>query len=418
MYTFGQVALGSEAWELRIAPVLVLGRIQCGVATPSFTRVIIATTSASTAGSIPVFLLGAMGPFVRADLSFSETQLGIAISTFWLFMAAGGITGGRVGQRLGATLTTRLGVAGSVAAIVGMALAPTWSMIVLFMACAGAANALSQPAVDLALFEAVPRARLSLAFGIKQTALPGAALVAGMGIPILASSVGWRWAFIVCAMVALPALVAMPRLRSGHRRDPEAHVASQARLSGVYALAAVFTLAMIAVSATGAFYVESAISGGSTANAAGVFFAIGGACGIAGRFVFAWKLGTVARPLMATSVIMLVGGTGVTCLSVAPPGWPLLMVTIVAIGAGWGWNGLLTLAVVSRYPQAPARASGYIVLGAGAGGVLGPVLFGLTVQHLGFSIAWLAAGLCFFAAAAMLVRLSRRQAPIPRTASD
>jgi MFS family permease len=377
------------------------------VAAPFFRRIIIATTSASTVGTIPVFLLGAMGPFVRSDLAFSETQLGIAVSMFWLFMAAFGIPGGRVGQRLGATLTTRLGVAGSMLAIVAMAVAPNWATLVVLMACAGLANALSQPAVDLALFEVVPRERLSLAFGIKQTALPGAALVAGLGIPVLASTVGWRWAFAVCALVGLPALVGMPRLSPGHRRNPEARAAGSHRLVGVYAFAAVFTLAMIAVSATGAFYVESAIAGGSTANAAGLYLAVGSACGIAGRFVFAWRLGGIGRPLVATAVIMIVGGLGVTSFSVAPPGWPLLLMTLIAIGAGWGWNGLLTLAVVSTYAEAPARASGYIVLGAGAGGVMGPILFGVAVQNIGYGPAWLAAGLCFFAAASLLFVLAR-----------
>ena len=166
---------------------------------------------------------------------------------------------------------------------------------------------------------------------------------------------------------------------------------------------------MIAVSATGAFYVESAIAGGSSANAAGLYLAAGSICGIAGRFVFAWRLGGIRRPLVATAVIMVVGGVGVTSFSVAPPGWPLFLMTLIAIGAGWGWNGLLTLAVVSTYPQAPARASGYIVLGAGVGGVLGPILFGFTAQRIGYGPAWLAAGVCFFAAAALLFVLARRR---------
>lgn len=383
-------------------------RIQSGATGTSFSRVVTATTSASTVGTIPVFLLGAMGPFVRADLDFSEAQLGVAVSMFWLFMAAGGIAGGRVGQRLGATLTTRLGVSGSMLAIAAMAAAPNWATLLVLMAASGLANALSQPAVDLALFEAVPRERLSLAFGIKQTALPGAALVAGLGIPVLASTIGWRWAFVVCAMVGLPALLGMPRLSPGHRRNPEARAVSQQRLVGVYAFAAVFMLAMIAVSATGAFYVESAIAGGSTANAAGVYLAIGSACGIVGRFLFAWQLGKIGRPLVATAFIMIVGGIGVLSFAFVPPGWPLLLVTLIAIGAGWGWNGLLTLAVVSTYPAAPARASGYIVLGAGAGGVMGPILFGLAVQDVGFPPAWVAAGLCFFAAATLLFVLARR----------
>jgi len=349
-----------------------------------------------------------MGPFVRADLGFSNLQLGVAVSMFWLFMAAGGISGGRIGQRLGATLSIRIGVTGSMLAIGALALAPNWISLLVLMPLAGLANALTQPAVDLALFEVVPRERLSLAFGIKQTAFPGAALVAGLSIPVLASTIGWRWAFVACAMIGIPALAGMPRLSPGHQRNSAALVAAEQKLAGVYVFASVFMLAMIAVSATGAFYVESAIAGGSSPNSAGVYLAVGSACGILGRFVFAWQLGRVSRPLVATAFIMIVGGGGAVSFALVPPGWGLFLGTLIAIGAGWGWNGLLTLAVVSTYPQAPARASGYIVLGAGAGGVMGPFLFGFAVQKVGFSPAWLAVGLCFFVAAALLFVVVRR----------
>lgn len=371
---------------------------------------IAATTSASTIGSIPIFLLGAMGPLVRADLAFSEAQLGVAVSMFWLFMAAFGVHGGRFGQRLGATLATRIGVSISLVAIVAMALATNWPTLVVLMAVAGMANALCQPALDLALFEAVDRDRLSLAFGIKQTALPGAALVAGLVIPLLASNVGWRWAFVACASVGLPALIAMPTLSPGHRSNPTAVSTARQPLQGVVAFAAVFTLAMIAVSATGAFYVESAVNGGSSVDTAGLYLAVGSLFGIVGRFLFAWRLGKLSKPLLATAMIMSLGGIGVMGLAIVGPGLPLLAVTVVAIGAGWGWNGLLTFAVVSAYPQAPARASGFVVLGAGAGGVLGPLLFGFAVQHVGFPPAWLAAGACFFAAAFLVSVLGQRRA--------
>ena len=368
---------------------------------------VLASTSASTVSTIPIFLLGAMGLFVRSDLDFGQTQLGIAVSAFWLTMALGGISGGRVSQRLGATISVRWGVSISIATLLAIACAPSWPVLVALMGVAGLADALTQPAVDLALFDAVPVDKLGLAFGIKQTALPGAALVAGIGVPLLASTVGWRWGFVFGALVGVPALIAMPHL--AHRKSSASRKAdgSHARLRGIVVFAIAFGLAMIAVSATGAFYVESAIAGGSSADAAGLFLAAGSICGIAGRFLFAWRLGDVRQPLVATSVIMTVGGLGLLGFALVQPGWPLFLVTLIAIGAGWGWNGLLTFAVVSAFPGAPARASGYIVLGAATGGILGPVTFGILVQHAGFPVAWVAASLCFFAAASLLVVISR-----------
>jgi len=369
--------------------------------------VVIATTSASTAGTIPVFLLGATAPFVRAELNLSQAQLGITVSCFWLTMALGGIAGGRMSQRLGATRATRIGVGASMFAMAGAALAPHWLVLAAFMALAGVANSLTQPAVDLALFAGVSRKRLSMAFGIKQTALPGAALVSGLVVPLLASSVGWRPAFLVGIVVGIPAMVLIPHLVYRHVDSAGRASDANKRLAGIAGFAFAFAIAMMAVSATGAFYVESAVSHGITPEAAGLFLAAGSACGIVGRFVFAWKLGVIQRPLVAASTIMMIGGCGVLCFAFLTSGWPLVLVTMVALGAGWGWNGLLTFAVVTIFPEAPARASGYIVLGAAAGGVVGPTAFGLIAQNLGFSVGWAAASCCFLVSATILLLAPR-----------
>ncbi len=365
-------------------------------------------TSGSMVGTIPVFILGATALFVRSDLGFTQAQLGVAVSAFWLTMAAGGVFGGRLGQRLGAATAVRIGVLLSCAALLLAAASPRLEMLVLAMVLAGLANALTQPSVDLAVFNDVLPANLGLAFGIKQTALPGAALLAGLGVSSLAQTVGWRATFVAGALVGLPALILMPRSGQG----PAPRVAGQrgsAPLPGIWLFAASFLLAMIAVSATGAFYVESAVAGGTPVETAGLLLAIGSAFGIVGRFVFAWRLTAAAEPLRATAVIMLVGSAALAALSTAPTGALLLVVTIVALGAGWGWNGLLTLAVVGSYPGDAARASGFIVLGAGAGGILGPTTFGLVVQNVGFTVAWGLSAATMAAAAALLFTIAARR---------
>ena len=386
-------------------------RIQSAPRPPSAKRVVVATTSASTAGTIPVFLLGATAPFVRAELDLSQAQLGITVSCFWLTMALGGIAGGRLSQRLGATRATRIGVGASMCAMAGAALAPHWLVLAACMALAGVANSLTQPAVDLALFAGVSRKRLSMAFGIKQTALPGAALVSGLVVPLLAGSVGWRPAFLVGIVVGIPAMVLMPHLVYRHVDSSGRASDAHQRLTGIAGFAIAFAIAMMAVSATGAFYVESAVSHGISPEVAGLFLAAGSACGIVGRFVFAWKLGVIQRPLVAAGAIMIVGGCGVLCFAFLTAGWPLVIVTMIALGAGWGWNGLLTFAVVTIFPEAPARASGYIVLGSATGGVVGPTAFGLIVQGWGFSVGWTVASCCFVVAATILL-LAPRWRPV------
>jgi len=92
-------------------------------------------------------------------------------------------------------------------------------------------------------------------------------------------------------------------------------------------------------------------------------------------------------------------------------GAALLLATVPAFGAGWGWNGLFTHAVVRAQPHAPARASAYLVVGAASGGVIGPVAFGLAVQHRGYSAGWALAAMFLFAASLLLLRMASKGYP-------
>jgi predicted MFS family arabinose efflux permease len=75
---------------------------------------------------------------------------------------------------------------------------------------------------------------------------------------------------------------------------------------------------------------------------------------------------------------------------------------LLAYGAGWGFNGLFNLAVVRAYPHAPAQATGVTQVGAYLGGMLGPLGFGLLVDHAGYGAAW---SMCAVAAALGAVTL-------------
>jgi fucose permease len=162
---------------------------------------------------------------------------------------------------------------------------------------------------------------------------------------------------------------------------------------------------MSAVAATGGFFVESAVAGGMAAEQAGTLLAVGSGCGIVGRFVFSWRLSRLSRPLDVVAGLLALGAIGLGGFTVAGSGPFLLLATVLAFGAGWGWNGLLTQTVVAAHPEDTARASAYIMVGAGVGGVVGPATFGLVAVTAGHSWAWAAAAGALLAAAALLLSL-------------
>ena len=79
---------------------------------------------------------------------------------------------------------------------------------------------------------------------------------------------------------------------------------------------------------------------------------------------------------------------------------------MLAFALGWGWPGLLNLAVVRLHPAAAAAATSVTQAGVFTGGALGPVVFGLLVQTWSYGVAWSAAAAALLLAA-LLVRLFR-----------
>jgi MFS family permease len=382
--------------------------VTTGEASRGWLRVLIAVTVAATLSMEPVFMLGAAAPAVRSDLHFDARHLGVSVSAFWVAMALAGLVSGRLAQAWGPRRTIVTGVSAAVASLVGMLAAPSWWVLLAGACLGGIGAALTTPAGDMALFSVTPVRRLGVAYGVKQAALPAASFLAGVGVPALVLTLGWRWAFGAGALLAVPALLVLPR-RLAARAPAARRSTKRASLHDVVPIAVAVALAMSAVSATGGFFVESAVTKGLSGQQAGTLLAIGSGFGIAGRFLFSWKLGRIARPLNLVALLLALGGAGVAGFTVS--GRPVLLVlaTVLAFGAGWGWNGLLTQTVVSSHPDDTARASAYIMVGAAVGGVVGPASFGLVADAVGISWAWAGAAGALFAGAVVLLALGVRQ---------
>lgn len=379
-------------------------------------------TVASTAAAlalVPAFLVGATGPFIREELDFGAGTLGLVVSTYWTAMALSGAFAGRLVQRWGGATGLRVGVGLACVALMLVSLAPVTAVVFAGMALGGVASAVITPATDLVVIQRVPEHRLGLAFGIKQSALPAASLLAGVGVPVLALTLGWRWTFVAVAALAVPT-VALVRASwngiSSARPLPEAPSrapGADEALRRLRPLALAMGLAMAAVSSTGAFYVQAALDKGIGAGDAGLLLAAGSAVGIAGRFMLTWKLSHRSNPFGIVAGLTAVGAVGILGIAAAPDVRTLLVATLVAFGAGWGWNGLFTHAVVAGNRHAAARASGMLVAASATGGMLGPSVFGLLAATLGVSAAWGLASMEMLLASALCLSATRVGARTP-----
>jgi MFS family permease len=366
------------------------------------------------AGVLPAFLVGALAVQIRADLEFTEAGLGLVTGSFFAGAAFSSVPLGRTAERIGAVRALRASALGSGLVLLTIAAAGrSFGLLVVLLAVAGMVNALVQPAANLFLVRAVSARRLGLAFGIKQSAIPAGGLFGGLAVPAIALTVGWRWAFVAAAGLALAAAAGVPddQPEAPTPVDPDPTLPSvdaPRRITIAFAVGA--CLAAAGAGVLGTFLVSGAVEVGLADATAGLLAAGGSAVSIGARLLLGVRADRVGTGHLRVVAGMLVLGAGGFVLLASGGAVAFVVGTPIAFGLSWAWPGLFNLAMVRHHPQAPAAATGITQTGVYVGAVGGPLVFGLVAEG-GYGGAWLlagtwsvAAGLLIGGARALLVR--------------
>lgn len=376
-------------------------------------------TATTVVGSLPVFFTAAMGVQLTTELGFGAVGHGAAIGAFFGSMAVSSIYLGRVADRLGATLSLRIATVGAATAAFGIAvMATSWLTLALGLVVAGLSAALAQPAANRLLVTRIRTARLGTAFGLKQSAPPTASMLAGLAVPGIALTVGWRWAYVLSGVGALVVALAVgrrPSTASGpvRRRDrvklpPLAHRATLVWLG--IGLGFAFASSSIVL----AFYVDGAVQSGMPQRTAGAVFAAASLAAVLTRLLagIACDRFTLA-PLRLSAALLAAGAAGIGLLATGRPVASTLGAP-VGLAGSWGFPGVFWLALVRAYPERPGRITGTMAPAA-VGGIVGPVGFGAVVTNLGYSLAWGLTSVLGLAAATAMLFSARRLAATAAT---
>jgi len=356
--------------------------------------------------SVPVFLVGGLAVQIGDELDFTPAGLGLAVSAYFGASALASVPAGALVERYGSTTIARAGIALASASLVTVAIAARslWSLIAI-LALGAAANAMGQLASNTSLSRHVPVRRQGLSFGVKQAAIPMSTLLAGAAVPVVALTVGWRWAFVLAAVGAAGALWLVPSEKNGSRR-PHAAGGGQAT-SALVVIGVGATLAAASANALGTFLVDSAVARGLEPGPAGLALTLGGAVCLVARVVGGWLADRLPdRQVGVIAGLLAAGAVGLVLLAV--PSTPALVLGVVlGFGLGWAWPGLMNFAVVRLHPQAPAAASSITQTGVYAGGCVGPLGLGTVAASAGYPAMWAVASIAMLCAAAAMVIGSR-----------
>src|SRR5262245_2434730 len=146
----------------------------------STARVMTGAVLATVAAILPTFLAGAVAVQAGDELGFGASGLGLLVAGPFFVAAITSAVLGRTAERLGAGRALRISSLAAAVGALGIASVPSFTLLALGLGCAGAVNALTQPAANLLVARGVPPTRQGWAFGLKQSAMPGATMLAGL----------------------------------------------------------------------------------------------------------------------------------------------------------------------------------------------------------------------------------------------
>ncbi|MBQ0923321.1 MFS transporter [Saccharopolyspora endophytica] len=372
-------------------------------------RVLSSVAAVVTVGVFPVFLVGGLGVQLQQDLRFGAALLGVGAAGFFGVASVSSRGMGWVVERIGARLGMRIGVLGSSLCLFGLSAAPNavWLMGLLWLA--GLPNSLAQPASNLLIAQGVPAHHRGMGFGVKQSSIPAATLLAGVAVPAIALTVGWRWVFLIAGVIGLVAAVAVPKLPQAERSQATrpGSAGADGKFTALLLIAIAGGLGSAAANALGAFVTTTAVEVGFSPWAAGLVLSLGSAVGLTIRLA-AGVTADRKNPnlIRVITVMLLIGSLGFGLMAVDSP-MVFLIGVAIGFGAGWAWPGLLNFAVAKIAPDRVASATSFTQTGIYFGGSLGPLLFGLIAEHAGLTGAWIAAGVCAITAAILLMFVRR-----------
>ncbi len=364
---------------------------------------------ATTVVALPTLLVGGMAVLIQRQLDFGEAALGTAIAGSFAAAAVVAPFAGRLAERLGPRRTTWVGLGCGGVSLLGIGLVvDSWPLLVLFLVVAGVGVTIVQLGVNVLLARGIPRRRQGLAFGAKQAAVPLAALLAGLALPVIGLTFGWQMAFVLAAVLVPLVAWRMPDAPRGRGRS-RGSADGDAPLSSLVLLAVGVALASAGGNSAPAFIVPSTVDRGLTPAHAGLVLAGGSLVGIAVRVAGGWLGDRLGRgSLLVVATFIAIGAIGFTGLAVVEHPVLIVVFTAFAFGGGWGWGGLVLLALSRTNPGAPGRAMGIVQVGPMSGAVIGPVIFGTLAEHVAFGAAWLAMALLALIGIATIL-VSRRK---------
>ncbi|WHS62807.1 MFS transporter [Pseudomonas sp. G2-4] len=350
-------------------------------------------TAAMALPMLIFYAVGTLGPLMLADLGVPTHWLGWLITSAFGFAALLSLWAGPLVNRLGTRRALALLFWSTVAAYGLLASLPGFVGVVLALAACGIAQALANPATNLLIAERVEPRQKAAVVGLKQSGVQVSALFAGLLLPSLALSLGWRGALATLLVPAVLLALWGPRVAARERVGKPLGFALSRPNARLALLMSVQLCVGIVLSSFVTFLGVFSAQQGMSAQWIGALIAGFGVMGIAARVLLTPLGARMADESWLLLVLLLLSGVALWLTALALPvrHWPL-WAGALGMGLSAVATNAIAMSMVLRDPGfgSPASAAGLLSVGFFGGFAVGPPLFGLFQRGpWGFADAWL-----------------------------
>ncbi len=357
----------------------------------------------ATATVMPGFTVGALAPWIEADLQVSRSALGLAMTAFYAATALSSPLAKRIAIRLPVPALLAGAALIASATMLVASMAGGFATILVVLVAGGLGNGLVQPAASLVIAAKAPAGRRSLAAGLVGAALGAGTLVPGLLVAFVVGPHGWRFAMLVAGLVALVPVAFAPLTRIPHvsRRPGSRGPSGAGPVLALWALAAALSAA--GNNAVASYFVQLGTESGLPSTLAGNLLSASAVVAIGVR-IAAGALTDRAphRNPAVIAAMMLAGAAGLVLVAIGNP-VAFTVGALLAFSAGWGWTGLLLAAALRLVPDRAESAGHTVQVGVYTGATVAPFTFGAASSAFGFPTTTIAAAVAGVAAAGAMV---------------
>ncbi|MDF3300864.1 MFS transporter [Streptomyces tropicalis] len=327
---------------------------------------------------------------MHKKFGWSPVRMGSVLAVYWLASLSGAFLSKRAALPRVLERTLAVALFGTCLGLLAAAAAPVVGLWVSSVV-GGAAYGYTQPHTNALLMRRCPPKLRAFAFGLKQAAVPAAALLASGAVPLLAGPVGWRMVFIAAAvpcsmggvLLARTGLTDGPSVATDRGRDVPLR-----RDAYLVALSSAGFFGAMVGNGLGGFLVLGLTTGGASLSVASTVATAGAALNIVIRLAAGWLVGRMPRVAWRALTGLFIAGAAGTALLTQPDLTVIAVGALLAYGGGWGWAGLLHYVIGLPYTGWEQRATAYSQMGVSLGAASGPLVCGLLFTAVSPIAAW------------------------------